>query len=103
VNAATEITFAVQADSTRIEAAAQLPAGSTYEDAQAIAALFPKSVKVVGTTVSFSDGREPVGCVLFSASITANKTTGEVNEASMRRYNTFLKAAAKLGFVIESK
>ena len=104
MNAATEttVTFRVETTESWIKTTAELPT-STREEAQAVAAMFPKSVKMIASSISFGDGRADVNTVSFCVYTTANKTTVEVNETGMKRYNAFVKAAAKLGFTVESK
>lgn len=78
---------------SRIEAGA---ATSTFEEAQRVAATFPKSVKLVSTHLSGDpDGQS--GYVSFNASFVANGTNGGVNETGLRRYRTFRRFAASLG------
>lgn len=68
----------------------------TLEEAQRVAAMFPKSVKLVSSHLS-GDPEGNRGCVTFIASLSANGTNGGVNETGLARYRTFRRVAATLG------
>lgn len=75
-----------------------LEIGGMYEtiaEAEAVAARFPKSIKIKGTAIGTSEG--PKGWVSCRIYFTTNKVTGERNEASISRATKFFKAADKMG------
>lgn len=76
----------------------------TSEEADAIVALFPKSVKVWATTL---DGITETGSselithlVMLRVILTANSVTGAVNETGTRRVRAFLRTIRANGFEI---
>jgi hypothetical protein len=112
-----QITFKIEAfeyyGKVQLEAKVRV---ATKEDAQVVAALFPKSVKVKGTTLTghidenlqdipwHSAHGKPyrtVGYVKFRATFERNGVTGEFNETGLKRYRSFRRNAEKLGFGTE--
>jgi hypothetical protein len=93
-------------DSVRFEASLALARdASTKADAEAIAALFPKSLRVKGTTLwghEHNDTGEFVswscGYVKFLADFRANGVQGAANETGAKRVASFLRKAAQLGY-----
>lgn len=68
------------------------------DEARAIAAGFPNRIKVTGHNCGTSNG--DIGIVRCSAVLTPSRTTGELNEAGLRRYHDFLRIAASLGHTV---
>ena len=90
-------TFKWHADAFSLEARMHVP---TLEDAQAIAAMFPKSAKVRATTLSYDHGKI-IGTVHFHAKLLATGVTGERNEAGIRRWHSFKRNAERMGYTLE--
>jgi hypothetical protein len=103
--------FTVTATTFQIRVSAET---DTVEEARELAAQFPKSAKVKATTLSTyvqDADRNPVpdpvtgrryqhitkGYVAFYAKLEADNTNGGRNEAGIRRYRSFARAAARLG------
>lgn len=82
---------------TTFSAAAEVP---TAEDAQMIAAQFPKSARVKATTLDKRPGgrTERVGLVTFGVKFTSTAVTGEENEAGAKRVRAFVQRARALGY-----
>jgi hypothetical protein len=78
-----------------LEVGTQVP---TYEDAQEIAAKFPKSIKIKATTISGTDG--VFGWVSMRLYFDVNGVTGERNESAIKRARNFLKTCDKLGLIV---
>lgn len=105
--------FTWQMTNHTINARMALPEPSTREDAQAIAAMFPKSLRVKGTTLSTFDHdlrdrtgeyrNFTVGFVAIDVKLTATEVTGSENETGIKRFRSFLKNCEKLGFEVEYK
>lgn len=100
-----QLTFKLRAhhshDEAYVEASARV---ETKEEAQAIAALFPKSARVMGTTLSGClDGnlQSTVGYVHFWVELQSNGVTGARNETGLKRYRSFRRWAERLGFATE--
>lgn len=80
---------------------------ATPEEAQAIAATFPKGCKAKATTLSrpidgsYLNGTERVGYIAFQGYLAPNGTTGAVNETAAKRYRQVVKAIANLGHTVE--
>ena len=74
----------------------------TVEDARAFAALFPKSHKVHGTSLTtYAEGGSVVtGLVNHESYISPNKANGGVNETAVKRYRAIVKKLAALGVEI---
>ena len=66
---------------------------TTYEDALAFAACFPKSVRARAYRIS--GGRYPAG-VRIDLQFAANRATGARNDASIKRYGAVMRALAAL-------
>jgi hypothetical protein len=64
---------------------------NSFSEAQSIAAKFPKYLKVV----AYKGGRVAFGYASFNS----NKTTGDKNEASVKRVRKFLEICDKLGLI----
>lgn len=72
---------------------------ATKEDAQAIAAMFPKSVRAFGCSLSNSD--EGSGHVSVEVNLKATKVTGSVNEAGIKRLASALRTIERNGGAVE--
>lgn len=88
------------------EAIPGLPAGyrfhidtETLEEAQELAARFPKGTKPIPHRVGTRSGNH--GCVSWDGSLRPNGVRGAVNETAIKRYRAMVKAAGALGFEIE--
>lgn len=90
----------------------------TAEDAQAIAAQFPKSAKVRASSISgyfkgdttegaYSSDPDAAlathGYVHIEIVLQSNGVNGGVNETGIKRYRAFRKHCARLGFIVEYK
>lgn len=100
------VTFTVLRNANMIRISAQLAEGTTREDAAKIVALFPKSLKLIATTISSlpDDDHSPgieSGCITHTIDLMPKKGNA-TNETGLRRYATFVKAARKLGFELVS-
>jgi hypothetical protein len=75
----------------------------TLEEAQAIAARFPKSRKVIGTTISGSrDGKHATwGYVGLRTNLHPDGTTGPANEIGIKRWFAFKRDCERLGIAIQ--
>jgi hypothetical protein len=73
------------------------------ERAEAIAALFPKSVKVhVSKMHEYKSGTQStVSYLRISASLGSDGVNGGRNETGIKRYRAMMKAAERAGIVIE--
>lgn len=72
-------------------------------EAERVAAMFPKAVKVKASTLSglpSADGgrRTVMGMVTIMVDFIPDGVTGDYNETGLRRYNRFLTLSADLGF-----
>lgn len=80
---------------------------TSLEEAQEIAARFPKSLKVRGTTHTawVREGAEmrrlDGGCVIARISLAPNKTTGERNETGIKRYRSIVRHLDRMGIELE--
>jgi hypothetical protein len=98
------VTFTVLRTASIIRISAKLGEGTTREDAQAIVALFPKSVKLVASVIDsipdddYSPSTES-GYIRQTIDLSAKKGNS-ANESGLRRYATFVKHARKLGFAL---
>lgn len=75
----------------------------TAEDALELAARFPKSLRVRATTLSYANAEGQwtrCGLVHLHVSTVANATTGEANEAGVKRLRSFFTHAARQGLRI---
>ena len=72
---------------------------ASIEEAKRVQALFPKSAKVYLVQVYSATGT--TARLVAQESLASNARTGEKNEASIRKYRSFLRSAAKLGFGVE--
>jgi hypothetical protein len=74
----------------------------TNEDAKAVAASFPKSVKVrASKAYGLANGKwTTCGWVTFCVEYKATGVTGTENEGGLKRLAAFRKNAAKLGFQV---
>jgi hypothetical protein len=72
---------------------------ATVEDAQALAAQFPKSAKV--SAVSLGGDPAHLGIIQFHVNLAPNGNNGGINETGLRRYRTLMRAAAKAGITVE--
>lgn len=93
------LVFVVTTIPGQIRVSALLAEGTTRDDAAAIAALFPKSLKVTATRMSTATGES--GMVCLTVNTKANGVIGETNETGNKRFESFLKHAARLGFTVE--
>lgn len=72
----------------------------TREQAEEIAALFPKSVKAKAWTMTHGNGSKSHFVGMWADFISTG-ATGAKNETSIKRYRSFLRHAEKQGFVVE--
>lgn len=72
----------------------------TIEEAQALAARFPKSLRVKGSGICDGLGKS-WGVVKLEASMSPDGVNKGANETGIRRVRGFFKACAKLGIVLE--
>lgn len=97
------ITFRINAHEMYGEAGLEAHADvTTRADAEAIAALFPKSAKVYGTRCCGKRGDEWTewGLVKFQVGFTKDGVTGQFNETGLKRYRSFRRACNNLGFEV---
>lgn len=75
----------------------------TAEQAQDLAAIFPKSVKAIGKAAYRLEDMttRKFGVIEVEAIIKANKNTGEKNEAGIKRLKSAIKAINAAGFDVE--
>lgn len=76
----------------------RLEIGAMYEtiaEAEAVAARFPKGIKIKGGSIHTKEGVK--GWVSCHMAFYANETTGERNDASIARARKFFAASDKLG------
>lgn len=74
-----------------------------------VAATFPKSAKVRGTSLSTFEGKPGAddyrnfvcGLVIFDADLASNGVNGGINETGLRRYRAMRKALAAAGIETE--
>lgn len=104
-------TFTYSAVDHRIEASLAMDEGTTREDAEALAAEFPKSLRVHGTTLSTYDHELrdrtgeyrhfTTGYVALSVNLQSTEKTGEFNETGLKRWASFKKHLDRLGYELE--
>lgn len=101
----TSLTFVAECAGGRITVTCALDEGTTRETAEAVAALFPRSCKLRGTTLSgrrnAAGERFESGYLTFHAALHANGVHGARNETGITRYKRLLAHAAQLGYSIE--
>jgi hypothetical protein len=73
----------------------------TPEQAMAIVASFPQSLRVKANSVAV-DGYKLQGSVYFRVQLSSNGVNKGENETGLRRIRNFFKACAKLGYTAES-
>ncbi len=90
-----DVTFTVIATRTWIGVSALLPA---VADAEAVAARFPKSCQVRVTRTASLDWDGDRGSVKMQVKLSPDAVNRGVNEAGLRRYRSFARHAARLGY-----
>lgn len=72
----------------------------TEADAQAVAAQFPKSLKLRGTSIHGSDWDGPRGYLSVRVQLSANGVNKGANESGLKRYRSFARHAGRLRYEV---
>lgn len=91
--------LSLPADTTRPEQWSVAGRFATVEEAQAVVALFPKSAKLQASRLYGDEAHE--GSVRGWTKLSQDGVNGGVNEAGIKRFRSFIKAAKKAGVTLE--